>query len=151
LRDKGADLLTIGLGLSPLFAGGAAGKLVMGWVGAKLGVRPGHPHRSGDDAVDPRLLPLSLPLALILLPVVGLMLNGTCRCSTHRAEFVSPARRTHAFAIFYTGGFGGGRHRPAPPACWVMPSDCRSPWRRCPALPPRRCRWCGRCAGVPVG
>ncbi len=40
LRDKGADLPTIGLGLSLLFAGGAAGKLVMGWVGDKLGVVP---------------------------------------------------------------------------------------------------------------
>ena len=40
LRDKGADLPTIGLGLSLLFAGGAAGKLVMGWVGQKLGVVP---------------------------------------------------------------------------------------------------------------
>ena len=36
LRDKGADLPTIGLGLSLLFAGGAAGKLVMGWVGDRL-------------------------------------------------------------------------------------------------------------------
>ena len=40
LRDKGADLPTIGLGLSLLFAGGAAGKLVMGWVGEQLGVVP---------------------------------------------------------------------------------------------------------------
>ena len=40
LRDKGADLPTIGLGLSLLFAGGAAGKLVMGWVGDRLGVVP---------------------------------------------------------------------------------------------------------------
>src|SRR6478672_3678198 len=40
LRDKGADLPTIGLGLSLLFAGGAAGKLVMGWVGARIGVGP---------------------------------------------------------------------------------------------------------------
>lgn len=40
LRDKGADLPTIGLGLSLLFAGGAAGKLVMGWVGQRLGVVP---------------------------------------------------------------------------------------------------------------
>ena len=40
LRNKGADLPTIGLGLSLLFAGGAAGKLVMGWVGLRLGVVP---------------------------------------------------------------------------------------------------------------
>src|SRR5439155_3298559 len=38
LRAKGADLPTIGLALSLLFAGGAAGKLVMGWVGSRLGV-----------------------------------------------------------------------------------------------------------------
>src|SRR5690349_16327327 len=38
LREKGADLPTIGLALSLLFAGGAVGKLVMGWLGARLGV-----------------------------------------------------------------------------------------------------------------
>ena len=38
LQAKGADLPTIGLALSLLFAGGAAGKLVMGWLGARLGV-----------------------------------------------------------------------------------------------------------------
>ena len=55
LRDKGADLPTIGLGLSLLFAGGAAGKLVMGWVGDAAGRRAvGHSHRSGDDGADPR-------------------------------------------------------------------------------------------------
>ena len=40
LRAKGADLPTIGLALSLLFAGGAAGKLVMGWIGSRLGVVP---------------------------------------------------------------------------------------------------------------
>ena len=55
LRDKGADLPTIGLGLSLLFAGGAAGKLVMGWVGERLGVVPSVIlDRSGDDGPDPR-------------------------------------------------------------------------------------------------
>src|SRR5260370_14582406 len=38
LRAKGADLPTIGLALSLLFAGGAAGKLAMGWIGSPLRV-----------------------------------------------------------------------------------------------------------------
>ena len=55
LQDKGADLPTIGLALSLLFAGGAAGKLVMGWLGARLGVVPSVDlDRGGDDGADPR-------------------------------------------------------------------------------------------------
>jgi FSR family fosmidomycin resistance protein-like MFS transporter len=114
LRDKGADLPTIGLGLSLLFAGGAAGKLVMGWVGAKLGVVPSVILTEvATTLLILVLLPLSLPLALVLLPVVGLMLNGTSSVLYGTVpEFVSPARRTHAFAIFYTGGSVAGATGP---------------------------------------
>ena len=38
LKLKGADLPTIGIALTLVFAGGAAGKLVCGWLGARLGV-----------------------------------------------------------------------------------------------------------------
>jgi MFS family permease len=38
LREKGADLPMIGIALTLIFAGGAAGKLVCGWLGARLGV-----------------------------------------------------------------------------------------------------------------
>src|SRR5712671_1605838 len=114
LRDKGADLPTIGLGLSLLFAGGAAGKLVMGWVGAKLGVVPSVILTEvATTLLILVLLPLSLSLVLVLLPVVGLMLNGTSSVLYGTVpEFVSPARRTHAFAIFYTGGSVAGATGP---------------------------------------
>ena len=114
LRDKGADLPTIGLGLSLLFAGGAAGKLVMGWVGDKLGVVPSVILTEvATTVLILALLPLSLPLALVMLPVVGLMLNGTSSVLYGTIpEFVSPARRTHAFAIFYTGGSVAGATGP---------------------------------------
>jgi FSR family fosmidomycin resistance protein-like MFS transporter len=114
LRDKGAELPTIGLGLSLLFAGGAAGKLVMGWVGDKLGVVPSVILTEvATTVLILALLPLSLPLALALLPVVGLMLNGTSSVLYGTIpEFVSPARRTHAFAIFYTGGSVAGATGP---------------------------------------
>jgi len=114
LRDKGADLPTIGLGLSLLFAGGAAGKLVMGWVGDKLGVVPSVILTEvATTVLILTLLPLSLSFVLVMLPAVGLMLNGTSSVLYGTVpEFVSPERRTHAFAIFYTGGSVAGATGP---------------------------------------
>jgi FSR family fosmidomycin resistance protein-like MFS transporter len=114
LRDKGADIPTIGLGLSLLFAGGAAGKLVMGWVGEKLGVVASVILTEvATTVLILLLLPLSLPLALVLLPAVGLMLNGTSSVLYGTVpEFVSAEKRTHAFAVFYTGGSVAGATGP---------------------------------------
>jgi FSR family fosmidomycin resistance protein-like MFS transporter len=110
LRDKGADLPTIGLGLSLLFAGGAAGKLVMGWVGARLGVVMSVVLTEvATTLLILAILPLSLTAVLVVLPLVGLMLNGTSSVLYGTVpEFVSPAKRTHAFAVFYTGGSVAG-------------------------------------------
>jgi predicted MFS family arabinose efflux permease len=59
------------------------------------------------------LLPLSLPTALVVLPLVGLVLNGTSSVLYGTiAEFASPERRTQAFAIFYTGGSVAGATGP---------------------------------------
>ena len=114
LRAKGADLPTIGLGLSLLFAGGAAGKLVMGWIGQRLGVVPSVVlTEAATTALILCLLPLSLDLALVLLPAVGLMLNGTSSVLYGTIpEFVSPEKRTRAFGIFYTGGSVAGATGP---------------------------------------
>src|SRR5262245_8001118 len=114
LRDKGADVPTIGLGLSLLFAGGAAGKLVMGWVGARLGVVASVVlTETATTVLILLLLPMSLPVVLVLLPIVGLMLNGTSSVLYGTVpEFVSPERRTHAFAVFYTGGSVAGASGP---------------------------------------
>ena len=105
LRDKGADVPTIGLGLSLTFAGGAAGKLVMGWIGERLGVVPSVMlTESATTVLILALLPLGLLPALAVLPLVGLVLNGTSSVLYGTVpEFVSPEKRTHAFAVFYTG------------------------------------------------
>ena len=98
LRDKGADIATIGLGLSLLFAGGAAGKLVMGWVGDRLGVVPSVILTEvATTVLILLLLAPSLPVVLALLPAVGLVLNAAHPCLRgvlHRR-------------------FGGRCHRPA--------------------------------------
>jgi MFS family permease len=114
LRDKGADLPTIGLALSLLFAGGAAGKLVMGWVGQHLGVVASVVLTEvATTAMIIALLPLPLTSALVLLPLVGLMLNGTSSVLYGTVpEFVAAERRTHAFAVFYTGGSVAGAAAP---------------------------------------
>ncbi len=114
LRDKGADLPTIGLGLSLMFAGGAAGKLVMGWVGHKLGVVPSVLlTEAATTLLILAALPLSLDFALLLLPAVGLVLNGTSSVLYGTIpEFVSRERRTKAFAVFYTGGSVAGATGP---------------------------------------
>jgi len=114
LRDKGADLPTIGLGLSLMFAGGAAGKLVMGWVGQKLGVVTSVLlTEAATTLLILAALPLSLDFALLLLPAVGLVLNGTSSVLYGTIpEFVSPERRTKAFAVFYTGGSIAGATGP---------------------------------------
>lgn len=114
LRDKGADLPTIGLGLSLMFAGGAAGKLVMGWVGQKLGVVTSVLlTEAATTLLILAALPLSLDFALLLLPAVGLVLNGTSSVLYGTIpEFVSPERRTKAFTVFYTGGSVAGATGP---------------------------------------
>jgi MFS family permease len=116
LQAKGADLPTIGLALSLLFAGGAAGKLVMGWLGARLGVVLSVVStEAATTALILALLPLPLPLtpALVLLPLVGVMLNGTSSVLYGTIpEFVTAERRTHAFAVFYTGGSIAGASSP---------------------------------------
>ena len=59
------------------------------------------------------ILPLSLSWTLALLPIVGLMLNGTSSVLYGTIpEFVRPERRTHAFAVFYTGGSVAGASSP---------------------------------------
>jgi MFS family permease len=59
------------------------------------------------------LLPLPLFWALVLLPPVGLMLNGTSSVLYGTVpEFVTAERRTHAFAVFYTGGSIAGAASP---------------------------------------
>ncbi len=59
------------------------------------------------------ILPLSLGWTMALLPLVGLMLNGTSSVLYGTIpEFVRTERRTHAFAVFYTGGSIAGAASP---------------------------------------
>src|SRR6185295_11623855 len=78
LTAKGASLPAIGLALTLVFAGGAAGKLVCAFIGARIGAIATVWLTEGLTAVViVALLPLPLEAAMVLLPLIGVALNGT--------------------------------------------------------------------------
>jgi len=115
LTAKGASLPTIGASLTLVFAGGAAGKLVCAFIGARMGVVATVWLTEAVTTVGiVALLPLPLDAALFLLPVIGVALNGTSSVLYGSVpDLVEPARRTRAFSIFYTGTIGAGAVSPA--------------------------------------
>jgi FSR family fosmidomycin resistance protein-like MFS transporter len=114
LISKGASLPTVGLALTLVFAGGAAGKLVCAFIGARIGVIGTVCLTEGlTTAGILALLPLPLDAALIVLPVIGVMLNGTSSVLYGSVpELVAPEKRTRMFGIFYTGTIGSGAVAP---------------------------------------
>ena len=115
LTAKGASLQMVGLALTLVFAGGAAGKLVCAFIGARIGaVATVWLTETVTAAGILALLPLPLGAALILLPVVGIALNGTSSVLYGSVpDLVEPAWRQRAFGIFYTGTIGAGAVSPA--------------------------------------
>ncbi len=114
LTAKGASLPTIGLALTLVFAGGAAGKLICAYIGARIGVIATVFLTEGLTAIAIlALLPLSLEAGMFLLPVIGIALNGTSSVLYGSVPlFVTQEQRSRAFGIFYTGTIGSGALSP---------------------------------------
>jgi FSR family fosmidomycin resistance protein-like MFS transporter len=114
LTAKGASMPTVGVALAMVFLGGAAGKFVCGWLGARAGVLLTVLATEGGTAaciLGVLLLPLA-PL-FVLLPVLGVMLNGTSSVLYGSVpELTPPERAERAFALFYTGTIGSGAISP---------------------------------------
>lgn len=115
LIAKGAGMQTVGLSLTLVFAGGAAGKLVCAFIGARIGtIATVWLTETVTALAIVALLPLSLGPAMVLLPVLGIALNGTSSVLYGSVpDLVTPAKRTRAFGIFYTGTIGAGAVAPA--------------------------------------
>jgi MFS family permease len=115
LTAKGATLPTVGLALTRVFAGGAAGKLVCAFIGARIGVIATVWLTELTTAAGiAALLPLPLEFAMVLLPIVGVALNGTSSVLYGSVpDLVEPSRHSRAFGIFYTGTIGAGAISPA--------------------------------------
>ncbi len=115
LAEKGANLPTIGFALTLVFAGGAGGKLVCTFIGARIGAIATVWLTEGLTAVViVALLPLRLEVAIFLLPLIGAALNGTSSVLYGSVpELVAPERRAWSFGLFYTGTIGSGAIAPA--------------------------------------
>ena len=119
LRTKGAALTTVGLALSLVFIGGAFGKAACGWLGARLGLLATVlTTEVGTAAAILALLYLPLGPSLILLPLLGVMLNGTSSVLYGTVpELVAANRIERAFALFYTGILGSSALAPVLYGC----------------------------------
>ena len=115
LTAKGASAPLVGLALTLVFAGGAAGKLVCAFIGARIGAIATVWLTEGLTAVGiAALLPLGLDATLALLPIMGIALNGTSSVLYGSVpDLVRPERRGRAFSVFYTGTIGAGALAPA--------------------------------------
>jgi MFS family permease len=108
MDDKGLSIGQISALLMFLFAGGAAGKFVCGWMddryGSVLLIR-------GTKGLTALLLVLSLPAPVWamapLLLALGVGLNGTSSVLYSTvAEFVPPSRRARLYGVYYTTNEG---------------------------------------------
>jgi predicted MFS family arabinose efflux permease len=114
LQDKGASLPMIGLGLALVFMGGAVGKFACGWLGARWGLLwVVLATEGGSAAAIVCVLLCPLPLTLFILPVLGMMLNGTSSVLYGTVPELTRADRIErAFSWFYTGTIGSGAIAP---------------------------------------
>ncbi|KWH22403.1 hypothetical protein WL99_27430 [Burkholderia cepacia] len=114
LKAKGVSPQLLGTALALVFIGGAAGKFLCGWLGARLGmVRTVLLTEGGTAACIVAVMYLPLALAMVLLPILGMMLNGTSSVLYGTVpEMSAPERTERAFAIFYTGTIASGAISP---------------------------------------
>jgi MFS family permease len=114
LTAKGASLPIIGMALTLVFAGGAIGKLVCAFVGARIGIiNTVFLTEIMTLALIAAILPLSLEATLVVLPLLGIALNGTSSVLYGSVPaLVAPEKRTRAFGQFYTGTIGAGAIAP---------------------------------------
>jgi FSR family fosmidomycin resistance protein-like MFS transporter len=104
IHARGGTSTTVGLGLALLFIGGALGKATCNWLGQRLGVAG---CVIATEAATALLIAATLfaPLSpmLVLLPLLGIVLNGTSSVLYGTVPELAPRGDTgRAFALFYT-------------------------------------------------
>jgi MFS transporter, FSR family, fosmidomycin resistance protein len=115
LIAKGSSVRAVGFALMLIFAGGAVGKFACGVLAERLGViRTVIVTETATGAGILLLLALPLAPALVLLPVLGIALNGTSSVLYGTvADLVDSDRRARSYAIFYTLGIGASALSPS--------------------------------------
>lgn len=114
LQAKGAAVATIGLTLSLVFAGGAAGKFICGVLSTRLGaLQTVIVSESVMALLISSTLVLPLKGILFLAPLIGTALNGTSSVLYGSVpEIASGTQEKQAFAAFYTVAIGANAAAP---------------------------------------
>jgi MFS transporter, FSR family, fosmidomycin resistance protein len=114
LAAKGASPEQMGLLFTLVFAGGACGKFVCGPLAERLGaVRMVVTTELLTGLAILALLPLPLTASLLLLPVLGIFLNGTSSVLYATvADLVAPEARARGYGLFYMLYQGSGMIAP---------------------------------------
>lgn len=110
IHARGGASPAVGLALGLVFVGGALGKATCSWLGQHLGVIGSVVATETATAVL-IVATLGLPLGavLVVLPVLGVALNGTSSVLYGTVPELAPRGDTgRAFALFYTGVIGSG-------------------------------------------
>jgi len=114
LIAKGSSVQAVGVALMLVFAGGAAGKLACGALAERLGViRTVILTETATGIGILLLLVLPLSACLVLLPLLGIALNGTSSVLYGSvADLVSSDKRARSYALFYTVGISASALSP---------------------------------------
>lgn len=114
LAQKGATPEQLGLLFTLIFAGGACGKFVCGPLAERFGPIPmvvATELLTGFAILA--LIPLPLTAALALLPLLGVVLNGTSSVLYATvADLVTPEMRARGYGLFYMLYQGAGMVAP---------------------------------------
>jgi MFS family permease len=104
LIAKGSTVAGVGTALALVFAGGAVGKFVCGVVAERLGViRTVVLTEAATTLCILSIVAAPLPVALAILPIMGVALNGTSSVLYGTvADLVTAERRARAYGLYYT-------------------------------------------------
>jgi MFS transporter, FSR family, fosmidomycin resistance protein len=114
LMEKGAPVEMMGIAVGLVFAGGATGKLVCGFVAERVGIlRTVILTEVATGGLLFAILFLPLWPAMALLLPFGIALNGTSSVLYGTVgDFVDGDRQARAYGLFYTLGIGTGALSP---------------------------------------
>lgn len=115
LIAKGLTVAGVGGAFALLFAGGAAGKFACGLLAERIGVIRAVVVTEALTAVGiVTVVAAPLAVALAILPVLGMALNGTSSVLYGTvADLVSPERRARAYGLYYTLSIGASALAPS--------------------------------------
>jgi MFS family permease len=114
IHARGGGSATVGVALALLFIGGAFGKATCNWLSERLSVVGSvMATEAGTSVLIVLTLFTPLSVTLVLLPLLGVVLNGTSSILYGTVpELASSGDTGRAFAIFYTSVIGAGGFAP---------------------------------------